>query len=76
MRRSSTNSSWACPGLSKRAIIATLPETVWVSFDVDALDPSLCPHTGTPVPGGLTYYQAIDLLDRAQRVAGRFSAST
>ena len=34
----------ACPGLSKRAIIATLPETVWVSFDVDALDPSLCPH--------------------------------
>ncbi|MEE2835771.1 MAG: arginase family protein [Myxococcota bacterium] len=50
-----------------RAIIATLPETVWVSFDVDALDPSLCPHTGTPVPGGLTYYQAIDLLDRVQK---------
>ena len=47
-----------------RAIIETLPQKVWVSFDIDALDPSLCPHTGTPVPGGLTYYQAIDLIDR------------
>ena len=47
-----------------RAIMATLPSVVWLSFDIDALDPSLCPHTGTPVPGGLTYYQAIDLIDR------------
>ncbi len=47
-----------------RAIMETLPQKVWLSFDIDALDPSLCPHTGTPVPGGLTYYQAIDLIDR------------
>jgi agmatinase len=31
---------------------------VYVSFDIDALDPSLCPNTGTPVPGGLSFNQA------------------
>lgn len=36
-------------------LIATLPESVWISVDIDGLDPSLCPHTGTPVPGGLTW---------------------
>ncbi|MEO0868222.1 MAG: agmatinase family protein, partial [Cyanobacteria bacterium J06642_11] len=30
-----------------------LPEQVYISCDVDGLDPKLCPHTGTPVPGGL-----------------------
>lgn len=40
-----------------------LPEKVYVSFDVDGLDPSLCPSTGTPVPGGLSYNQAIYLLE-------------
>ena len=29
-----------------------LPENVYISFDIDGLDPKLCPHTGTPVPGG------------------------
>lgn len=42
--------------------IATLPERVYVSFDIDGLDPSLCPHTGTPVPGGLSFHQASTLL--------------
>lgn len=35
-----------------------LPEHVYVSFDIDGLDPSLCPHTGTPVPGGLSFHHA------------------
>jgi agmatinase len=35
-----------------------LPAKVWVSFDVDALDPTLCPNTGTPVPGGFTWSEA------------------
>ena len=47
-----------------RAIIEALPQNVWISLDIDALDPSLCPHTGTPVPGGLSYYQTVDLIDR------------
>lgn len=36
-----------------------LPENVYVSFDVDGLEPSLCPNTGTPVPGGLTWHEAM-----------------
>jgi agmatinase len=44
-------------------IVRDLPRIVYVSFDIDALDPSLCPHTGTPVPGGLSFNQAVILLD-------------
>ena len=46
------------------AIIAALPEKVHVSFDIDGLDPVLCPHTGTPVPGGLAFEEATYLLSR------------
>ncbi len=34
-------------------IIEKLPQKVYLSFDIDGLDPKLCPCTGTPVPGGL-----------------------
>jgi len=44
-------------------IISTLPDKVYVSFDVDGLDPSLCPNTGTPVPGGLSFYEASFLIE-------------
>jgi len=44
------------------AIAAALPQNVYVSFDVDGLDPRFCPHTGTPVPGGLDFNQVIYLL--------------
>ena len=43
-------------------IIAQLPKKVYVSFDIDGLDPKLCPGTGTPVPGGLEYEEATYLL--------------
>lgn len=45
-------------------ILAQLPEKVHISFDIDALDPALCPHTGTPVPGGLAFEEATYLLSR------------
>jgi len=45
------------------AILEQLPSNVYISFDIDGLDPSLCPNTGTPVPGGLSYNQAIYLLE-------------
>jgi agmatinase len=45
-----------------REAIEPLPERVYVSFDVDGLDPALCPHTGTPVPGGLQFAEAAHLL--------------
>ncbi|MBD2132244.1 agmatinase family protein [Sphaerospermopsis sp. FACHB-1094] len=38
-------------------IVGNLPENVHISFDVDGLDPKLCPNTGTPVPGGLELEQ-------------------
>jgi agmatinase len=41
-----------------KRIIASLPEKVYISFDIDGLVPNLCPHTGTPVAGGLEFEQA------------------
>lgn len=45
------------------------PETVYITFDVDGLDASLMPATGTPMPGGLFWHQAMWLLDNV--IAGR-----
>jgi agmatinase len=44
-----------------REAISKLPQQVYISFDVDGLDPKLCPETGTPVPGGLELEQAFCL---------------
>jgi agmatinase len=44
--------------------LAALPERVWVSFDIDGLDPTLCPNTGTPVPGGQRFAAAPHVLAR------------
>lgn len=52
-------------------IVDFLPERVYVSFDVDGLDPSLCPHTGTPVPGGLSFAEASHLLGEVVRSGRR-----
>lgn len=43
-------------------IIKELPEHVYISFDIDGLSPAFCPHTGTPVPGGLDFHEALILL--------------
>lgn len=45
------------------------PDQIYISFDLDGLDPSILPATGTPVPGGLGFYQAVDLVSSA--CAGR-----
>lgn len=45
-----------------RKIIATLPEQIYLSIDIDGLDPKLCPHTGTPVPGGFEFEQVVYLI--------------
>jgi len=51
-----------------------LPAEVWITFDVDGLDPTLCPNTGTPVPGGLSWHEALLWLDElaasGRRVVG------
>jgi agmatinase len=43
-------------------IIDSLPHKVYLSFDIDGLDPALCPNTGTPVPGGFSYQEAVYLI--------------
>ena len=55
-------------------IVAELPREVYVSFDIDGLDPALCPHTGTPVVGGLSFAEATGLLrilvESGRRIVG------
>jgi agmatinase len=43
-------------------VIKSLPEKIYLTIDVDGLDPSAMPGTGTPVPGGLTYRQVVSLI--------------
>lgn len=45
-------------------MVATLPEKVVLSVDIDGLDPALCPNTGTPVPGGFSMEAIIYLVDQ------------
>ena len=51
-------------------IAASLPRDVYFSFDIDGLDPALCPHTGTPVLGGLSFPE-LSALMRAVVETGR-----
>jgi agmatinase len=52
-------------------IVEDLPEQVYLSFDIDGLDPTLCPHTGTPVPGGLSFPEATTLVGGVARSGRR-----
>lgn len=45
-------------------IVNHLSNEVYISFDIDGLDPRFCPHTGTPVPGGLDFTEALFLLKK------------
>lgn len=57
-----------------REIISHLPEYVYISFDVDGLDPKYCSSTGTPVPGGLELEQAFylfrELINSGRKIIG------
>ena len=48
-------------------ILSALPDRVYVSFDIDGLDPKLCPNTGTPVAGGFEFEQAAYLIEQLAR---------
>lgn len=56
-------------GLPETLLPRDFPENVYVTFDVDGLDPSVIAATGTPVPGGLSWYAALDALGKC--MAGR-----
>jgi agmatinase len=52
--------------------VADLGENVYLSLDIDGLDPRYCPSTGTPVPGGLEYWELFALLEEVERSGRRF----
>jgi agmatinase len=54
--------------------IARLPRDVYVSFDIDCLDPTLCPNTGTPVPGGLLWHEVMMWLEELAQSRRRIVA--
>lgn len=55
-------------------IIHKLPQKVYISFDIDGLDRKLCPHTGTPVPGGFEleelYFLFKKILESGRQIIG------
>lgn len=55
-------------------ILHELPEKVYISFDIDGLDPAFCPHTGTPVPGGLSVDQVFFLFHELHRAGKKVIA--
>jgi agmatinase len=63
-RRQHAGESWSqiCD-----SIVQGLPKQLWISFDIDGLDPRYCPHTGTPVPGGLDFSEANALISAVVR---------
>lgn len=55
-------------------IISQLPDNVYISFDIDGLDPALCPNTGTPVPGGFSFNEIVfilnEIVDSGKKIIG------
>jgi agmatinase len=55
-------------------IIDQLPDKIYISFDIDGLDPKLCPNTGTPVPGGFqteeVYYIFNQIAKAGKKIVG------
>ncbi|MDL2319586.1 agmatinase family protein [Alistipes sp. OttesenSCG-928-B03] len=52
-------------------IVGGLGQNVYVSFDIDGLSPENSPHTGTPVPGGLTFNKAVWLINKIAETGRR-----
>lgn len=55
------------PDLPVSKIIATLSKHVYLTFDVDGLDPSIMPSTGAPEPGGLLWYEVLNLIKQVAK---------
>jgi len=61
------------PGSSLDAVLDALSDTVYISIDLDVLDPALMPAVGTPEPGGMAWHQLIGLLSKvaeSRRIVG------
>ncbi|MBN2809962.1 MAG: agmatinase [Deltaproteobacteria bacterium] len=51
-------------GVDQVKLPEDFPEKIFITFDIDCFDPALIPATGTPVPGGLTWYQVQWLIEK------------
>jgi len=56
------NNIFYYPDFDIEKIVSCLKEQVYITFDLDALDPSIMPSVGTPEPGGLSWQESIDLI--------------
>ena len=56
-------------GVPETILPEDFPADIYLTIDVDALDPSIVPATGTPEPGGLLWYDTLTILDRV--ISGR-----
>ena len=60
-------------GMRDAVLPSSFPHEIFITFDVDGLDPSVIPETGTPVPGGLTWHMAMDIIEqmaKGRRIIG------
>jgi len=55
------------PEIPVKKIISSLSKNVYLTFDVDGLDPSIMPSTGTPEPGGLGWYEVLNLINQVAK---------
>jgi len=54
-------------GVESFSLPDDFPEKIYITFDIDGLDASVMPATGTPVPNGLSFFQAMKLLEKAMK---------
>lgn len=69
VRRTHTVIHYDGPHLAQHGLPLTplppdFPQNIYITFDVDGLDAAVMPATGTPVPGGLSWYDALTLVER------------
>lgn len=67
------DSIFEAPEIPKEKILEKLTDNVYLTVDLDALDPSIMPSVGTPQPGGLGWYEVLDLIEtvaKDKRIVG------
>ena len=67
IRKEKIKTIFYAPELPLKKIISSLAKNVYITFDVDGLDPSIMPATGTPEPGGLGWYEVLNLIKQVAK---------
>ncbi|OIO48953.1 MAG: agmatinase [Parcubacteria group bacterium CG1_02_42_13] len=67
MKKKKIKTIFYAPMIPLKKIISSLSKNVYITFDVDGLDPSIMPSTGTPEPGGLGWYEVLSLIKQVAK---------